>query len=184
MIFYKKCVKFLFNEIVRPQCAGCRENRFFWKHFLLQAIFSFCHCLSNHFLFLLSCQFFSSPCIFFICPAFFLSSRIHQIFSHQFVTPILSSNCCQFEQLKNNPNFLWVKNSFFFSQFASWKRNQNKNTLKKLVNSDFKICETIICLQMKIPGIEKLIPEYGRALMMVTRPVKKIYFYRHKETFF
>ena len=57
--------------------------------------------------------------------------------------------------------------------FSSWKRNQNKNTLKKLVNSDFKICETIICLQMKIPGIEKLIPEYGKALMMVTRPVKK-----------
>ena len=73
---------------------------------------------------------------FFICPTFFLSSRIHQ-----FVTPILSANCCQ-----------------------------NKNSLKKLVNSDFKIGETIICLEMKIPGTEKLIPEYGKALMMVTRP--------------
>ena len=49
---------------------------------------------------------------FFICPTFFLSSRIHQ-----FVTPILSANCCQ-----------------------------NKNSLKKLVNSDFKIGETILHL--------------------------------------
>ena len=66
----------------------------------------------------------------------------------------------------------WSK-TVFFSQFASWKRNRNKNTLKKLVNSDFEIGETINCLAMKIPGREKLIPECWKALLMVTRPVKK-----------
>ena len=51
----------------------------------------------------------------------------------------------QFEQLKTKIKFLMVKNRFFFSlsQFGSWKRNHNKYSLKKFVDSEFEIGETI-----------------------------------------
>ena len=50
---------------------------------------------------------------------------------HQFVSLIFSTNISQFEQLKKKGNFILDK-TVFFSQFASWKRNHSKYTLKKL----------------------------------------------------
>jgi hypothetical protein len=67
---------------------------------------------------------------------------VHQIF-HQLFYPILSTNFSQFEQLKMKTNFLLVQNRFFFSHFSNWKRNHNKFLLKKIVDSEFEIGETI-----------------------------------------
>ena len=54
---------------------------------------------------------------------------------HQFVSQIFSTNFSQFEQLKKKTIFYWSK-TVFFSQFASWKRNHNKYSLK---NGKFRI---------------------------------------------
>ena len=44
---------------------------------------------------------------------------------------------------KGNKNILLIQNRFFSSQFASWKINHNEYSLKKFVDSEFKIGETI-----------------------------------------
>jgi hypothetical protein len=61
---------------------------------------------------------------------------------HQFVSRTKITNFALFEQLKKKTNFLLVQNSFF-SQFASRKRNHNKFSLKKFVDSKFEIGENI-----------------------------------------
>ena len=59
---------------------------------------------------------------------------------HQFVSPAFSKNHSQFEQLKKKTNFLLVQNRSF-SRFASWKRNLNKYSFKKNLDSEFEIGE-------------------------------------------
>ena len=54
------------------------------------------------------------------------------------------TNFSQFEQLKKKTNFLLVQNRFF-SQFASWKRNHNKYSLKRFVCSVVWTHEFVIC---------------------------------------
>ena len=48
------------------------------------------------------------------------TNLFHDFFPHIFLS---------FEQLKENPNFLLIPKRFFF-QFANWKRNHNKYSLK------------------------------------------------------
>ena len=59
---------------------------------------------------------------------------------HQFVSRIFSTNFSQFE--KESKLLIGPKQGFF-SQCASWKRKYNKYSLKKIVDSEFKIREII-----------------------------------------
>ena len=61
-------------------------------------------------------------------------------FFHKFVSPIFSTNFPKFEQLKKKKALLLVQ---VFSQFATWKRNHSKSSLKKIVDLEFEIGETI-----------------------------------------
>ena len=54
-----------------------------------------------------------------------------------------STNFSKFEQLKKKKKILELILDSFFSQFASWKRNHNKNLLKKFVDLKFEIGGTI-----------------------------------------
>ena len=80
-----------------------------------------------------------------------LKSKTHNEFIrcfHQFVSLFVFTKFSQFEQLKKKTNFLLVQNSFF-SQFASWKRNHNKYSLK-----NFKL---LFCNRLIIASINQSI---------------------------
>ena len=75
--------------------------------------------------------------------------RIHQMYS-----PICFTNFSQAEQLKKKTNFLLVQNSFF--SVCSWKRNHNKYSLKKFVDSEFESGENIWWIVPKMVMIHEL----------------------------
>ena len=62
---------------------------------------------------------------------------------HQFVSPILYTNFSQFVQLKKKTNLLLVQNSLFLSLPLEKQIISNRYSLKKYVDSEFEIGETI-----------------------------------------
>ena len=119
---------------VRPQGAGCRENRFFWQLFYYRQYSRFVIAWATIFCFYCPASFSLHLAFFYLPGNFSVFTNSSDVF-----TKLLPLFCPWFvlslSSWKRKQIYYWSKTSFF-SQFASWKRNQNKNTLKKLVNSD------------------------------------------------
>ena len=64
---------------------------------------------------------------------------------HQFIPRIFTTKLSQFELVwaVEKENKLLIGPKQFFSQFASWKRKNNKYSLKNFVDMEFEIGETI-----------------------------------------
>ena len=71
-----------------------------------------------------------------------INVRVHQIVSPIWFTNFFHEFLSVWAVGKGNKLLIGPK-QIFFSQFDSWKRNQNKYSLKKFVDSEFEICETI-----------------------------------------
>ena len=68
---------------------------------------------------------------------------------HQFVSRIFPEVFFSvWAVIKEKKIFYWPKT--FFSQFPSWKINDNKYLLKKILDSEFEIVETILWIIFKI----------------------------------
>ena len=61
----------------------------------------------------------------------------------QFVPPNFVHEFFSVWAVEKGNKFLFVPKQFFCSQFASWKRNHDKYSLEKFVDSEFEIGETI-----------------------------------------
>ena len=120
---------------VRPQGAGCRENRFFWQLFYYRQYSRFVIAWATIFCF--------------YCPASF---SLHLAFFHSpgnssdVFTNLLPLFCpgivLSLSSWKRKQISYWSKTGFF-PQFSNWKRNHNKCLLEKIVDSEFEIGETI-----------------------------------------
>ena len=168
---------------VRPQGAGCRENRFFWQLFYYRQYSRFVIAWATIFCFYCPASFSLHLAFFHLPGNFSVLTNSSDVFINLLPYPYLFHELFSVWAVEKENKFLIGPIQFFFSVCQLKKKSEQKY-VKKLVNSDFEIGETIIRVAMKIPSTEKLIPECWKALMMVNRPVKKIYFYRHEETLF
>ena len=117
LIFHKKYVKNFYSMKVRPQGAGCRENRFFWQLFYYRQYSRFVIAWATIFCFYCPASFSLHLAFFHLPGNFSVLTNSSDVFI-KFVTPICSMNCSQFEQLKKKTNF-WLVQYSLFSQFAS-----------------------------------------------------------------